>query len=808
MKLLKRVFISFIACLLFVTPAFAEIPDDDILDAFDNNNVFYYNPNGNDCNIGSTKLRGDTIAEKIWNFYIDKGYNDAQVAGILGNANAESGLTPTRSVDGSFYGLFQWGYGRRVQLFERMQAEGLGKYLDAEYWGAGAEEKIPADDLDHIIQVELEHSFDENDTKWQTELKTATTPEEAAEIFLVHFERAVANGYTPTTLIEYYTPYIGIPYQGTKQRRDFAKEFYEEYSGRGVSSKSSGAETGKNLTVIGDSITVGAKTAFKEIFPDLSDSDIDGRISRPWSEGIEIAKTMHKNSIVVFALGTNSPNLTSNNIEEAISAIGQDKTIVFVTNFTNNDTYNSNNELFKEYAKNYSNILVADWAEAANKDVSKYLNSDYIHPTAEGSKVFVQTIKDIIDGNVNTDSCTNTVGGEFVNLVKAYAWPEYHNAPFTERMPAYKEAVERSIAEGRYVGGYQGVDCGGFVTTLVQNSGLEPEYNKSAPGPGTVVTQRAWVEAHGWTLLNRDLSTPVDASILQAGDIAYTSGHTYIYVGEIEGFGSTIASASLGERAPMAGLEGIHECNGEVVIWYRNPHIDMQQMTTTSTLATGNTGNTGTMSETHTKGIEAKNYNGWNYYMYSPAQSNGSLLVFLHGSGEVGGNIESLKNDGGFAAHIANGYDFNSYILMPQLSSGSWLDGNNPQKLRELIDKTASEYNIDRSRIHIAGFSMGANQLPDIVEANPGLFASATVMTNAWYGSTEEMKRIPVRIYYGQDDTSNNGGAVPLYNELKNAGGQVEIISYPNQWHANTIGRVIEDTVSNYMDWILSQKRN
>ena len=194
--------------------------------------------------------------------------------------------------------------------------------------------------------------------------------------------------------------------------------------------------------------------------------------------------------------------------------------------------------------------------------------------------------------------------------------------------------------------------------------------------------------------------------------------------------------------------------------------------------------------------------------MYSPAQSNNSLLVFLHGSGEVGENIESLKNDGGFAAHIANGTDFNSYVLMPQLSSGSWLDGNNPQKLRELIDKTASEYGIDRSRIHIAGFSMGANQISDVVEVNPGLFASATVITNSSYGATNEMKRIPVRIYYGQDDTDNNSGAKSLYDELKNAGGQVEIYSYPNQSHANTVGRVIEDASSNYMDWILSQKRD
>lgn len=255
--------------------------------------------------------------------------------------------------------------------------------------------------------------------------------------------------------------------------------------------------------------------------------------------------------------------------------------------------------------------------------------------------------------------------------------------------------------------------------------------------------------------------------------------------------------------------------SGGIVTWWRNPNIDMQKLTTTSTLATGGSSDSGSSSAgsvTETSGeagLKSGNYDGWNYYMYTPEKSNGSLVVFLHGSGEIGTNVEKLKNDGGFAAHIANGSNYNSYVLMPQLPSGNWLEGDNPtQKLRALIDKTVAENNIDRSRIHIVGFSMGANQLPDVVENNPGLFASATIITNAWYGRTNELKRMPVRIYYGRDDTANNGGAQPLYNELHNAGSQVEIYSYSNQWHANTVGRVLDDQETNFMDWIMRQQRD
>ena len=143
-------------------------------------------------------------------------------------------------------------------------------------------------------------------------------------------------------------------------------------------------------------------------------------------------------------------------------------------------------------------------------------------------------------------------------------------------MPAYADAVNQSISEGRYVGGsvagVPGIDCGGFVTILVQNSGLEPNYNDSK---GNTSTQEAWVRSHGWQLINDSVGTFVDTSLLQPGDVAFSSGHTFIYVGEIPGFNSVIASASYSTRgagrAPMAGSEDLTFGNGAIVRWYRSP---------------------------------------------------------------------------------------------------------------------------------------------------------------------------------------------------------------------------------------------
>lgn len=575
-KFFQTVFV-FVLAIILVTPTYATVPNDSILDFYNKNGIYYYNPSGNEdnCNSSSTTLVGNDLTEKMWNFFIQHGFNDAQTAGILGNGMAESGNQPTRASNSHYFGLFQWGGGRKDELFSRLSQAGLLKYTSTEYWGVDAYKNIPEADLDKILEIELQLTIDEQDLNWQNEIKKTNKPEVAAEIFLVLFERAVGGN----SEVLYYAPYAGQLYQGTKARRDFATEFYEKYAGKGVSTTGSingKATDGSDLTIIGDSITVGAQSALQKKFPKLENSNINARISRPWSEGIQIAKSMPLKSTVVFALGTNSPNLTKTDIQNAIDSIGKDKTIVFVTNYGNGATYDSNNTLFKEIAKENRNIIIADWATTVSKTPDAYLTSDHIHPNAAGAELFAETIWKAINSNTNENGCS--VSGEFSSLVLGYAWPQYHSAPWHDRMPAYAEAVTQSISEGRYVGGsvagVPGIDCGGFVTILVQNSGLAPDYND---GKGATGAQEAWVKSHGWTLLNSSENTRVDTSILQAGDVAFSNGHTFIYVGEIPGFDSVIASASYSTnnagRAPMAGKEDLLFGNGSIVRWYRNPSV-------------------------------------------------------------------------------------------------------------------------------------------------------------------------------------------------------------------------------------------
>lgn len=168
----------------------------------------------------------------------------------------------------------------------------------------------------------------------------------------------------------------------------------------------------------------------------------------------------------------------------------------------------------------------------------------------------------------SSDACgTSAPSGDFNSTVLAYAWPTYRGRT-TEKKNEYEEAVSSAISQGKYVGSCRGVDCGAFVTILLNNSGWDPAYNSSGKGGNTgscsnPSTQWGYL-CENWTLVGR--GNTIDTASLQPGDVAMYDGHTFVYVGNIEGFESTIASASQCNRAPMAGKESITDPR---VHWYR-----------------------------------------------------------------------------------------------------------------------------------------------------------------------------------------------------------------------------------------------
>lgn len=197
-----------------------------------------------------------------------------------------------------------------------------------------------------------------------------------------------------------------------------------------------------------------------------------------------------------------------------------------------------------------------------------------------------------ISGTTASCSSASSGAGKLQEYTLKYAWGDRSHG--TERKPEYAAAIEKAESEGRYVGSMHGVDCGGFVTTLVHDSGFDPDYNYSSgtsPAPGALigaifgsgskssgksgntVVQEAWVKANWQALGTANGTYEPDGSKftddkLQPGDVAFVSGpgHTWIYVGEIKDFNSKYASASQEEKAPAVAGEGFDYKSAR---WYR-----------------------------------------------------------------------------------------------------------------------------------------------------------------------------------------------------------------------------------------------
>ena len=85
------------------------------------------------------------------------------------------------------------------------------------------------------------------------------------------------------------------------------------------------------------------------------------------------------------------------------------------------------------------------------------------------------------------------------------------------------------------------------------------------------------------------------------------------------------------------------------------------------------------------------------------------LVFWLHG---LGNSLEAEENMTGFT-DIANKEGF--MLCSPQ--------NTNPEKILEIIEEIASLYNLDRSRIYLAGFSHGASQIHGLYFRHPNVFA-------------------------------------------------------------------------------------
>ena len=158
------------------------------------------------------------------------------------------------------------------------------------------------------------------------------------------------------------------------------------------------------------------------------------------------------------------------------------------------------------------------------------------------------------------------------------------------------------------------------------------------------------------------------------------------------------------------------------------------------------------------------------------------LLVFLHGAGERGSDLEMLKKHGPtkLAGNKRELKDF--YLIAPQCPADRWWDLT---AVKELIDKTLADAPVDRTRVYLTGLSMGGYATWGLLAAHPEMFAAAIPICGGGDPATaEKFKNVPVWAFHGTDDEAvPHAGTVALVDGLKKAGGDVKFTSYPGVGH-------------------------
>lgn len=199
----------------------------------------------------------------------------------------------------------------------------------------------------------------------------------------------------------------------------------------------------------------------------------------------------------------------------------------------------------------------------------------------------------------------------------------------------------------------------------------------------------------------------------------------------------------------------------------------------------------------------------YNYLKYLPknydSKTKFPLLLFLHGAGERGTNLEKVAVHGP-PKLIKQGRQFPFIVISPQCPKESRWD---PNALNAMLDQIIESHAVDESRIYCTGLSMGGFGTWALGGSHPNRFAAFAPICGGGVDRTAfdsfEMAKKPVWVFHGDADS-----VVPLEESkrmvraLKRRGGKPKFTIYKGVNHDSWT-----ETYNNpkLYEWFLSHKK-
>lgn len=191
------------------------------------------------------------------------------------------------------------------------------------------------------------------------------------------------------------------------------------------------------------------------------------------------------------------------------------------------------------------------------------------------------------------------------------------------------------------------------------------------------------------------------------------------------------------------------------------------------------------------------------------SQDSWPLVLFLHGAGERGNDLNRVKVHGP-PKLVEAGKEFPFILVSPQCPNepqgsggrrrGGWWE---PVALTAMLDDIVARHKVDRNRIYVTGLSMGGFGTWNLAAHTPYRFAAIAPICGGGDPRTcERIAGIPAWVFHGgKDNVVPLDRSQQMVDALKAAGNDAKFTIYPDAGHDSWT-----ETYDNpeFYEWLLS----
>jgi predicted peptidase len=187
---------------------------------------------------------------------------------------------------------------------------------------------------------------------------------------------------------------------------------------------------------------------------------------------------------------------------------------------------------------------------------------------------------------------------------------------------------------------------------------------------------------------------------------------------------------------------------------------------------------------------------------YDKEEKAWPLVLFLHGAGESGRDLNKVKIHGP-PKLIEAGKKFPMIVVSPQSPRMGW----DVPTLNALLDEIVATHKVDKDRVYVTGLSMGGFGTWALAAAYPDKFAA--IMPICGGGDPHDavkLNHLSIWVFHGaKDNVVPPNRSENMVKALKEHGAKnIQFTLYPNAGHDSWTQTYDNSEV---WDWLLKQKR-